>query len=104
MRGFQKKQLLDSVEVLREAGGVLKEQQPGAEKVNLCADMQDFTLAILNFLDNINEDDEKLTDQLSELYKILLNVSQEEVSCEEPAALIDQIRDYVEEKEQAEDN
>lgn len=99
MKGFQKDQLLKSVNVLQEAGGVLEQQESGPEKINLCADMQEFIFAILNFLDNIEEEDAELTDSLCELYKTLLKVSQDEIPSGQINVEIHKIRDYVEKKE-----
>ena len=101
MNKFQKKQLLECVDVLWKAEEELKEQQPGSQKINLCADMQEFTLAMLNFLGNIDEEDEELTDCLSELYKMLLKASQDEIPSEQLEAQINHIKDHVEKKEPA---
>lgn len=94
MRRFQKKQLLGHIGLLREACGVVKEQQPGSQKINLCADMQDYVLAILNFLESIAENDVELTELFSELFRMLLGASQEEISSEELLIQIDKIADY----------
>lgn len=96
MRKFQKEQLSKHMGLLREACSVLTEQQPGPGKVNLCADMQEYILAILKFLESIDEENTELTDRLSELYKELLKVSQEEVSVEQLAVQLGEAASYIE--------
>lgn len=95
MRRFQRKQLLENIRTLREAGCALGEQS-GEKKINLCADMQEFIVAILGFLDSIGEDDPALADKLAQLYGLLLQVSQDEVSSAQITAQIDDTEDYVE--------
>ena len=52
MRRLQKKRLLEQLDMLCEACNVLNEQPPGPGYVNLCADMQEFVSAILDFLEH----------------------------------------------------
>lgn len=96
MRKFQKEQLSKHMGLLREACDVLTEQQPGSGKINLCADMQEYILAILKFLDSIDEENTELTDRLSELYKELLKVSQDEVSADQLAEQLGETAAYIE--------
>ena len=95
MRRFQRKQLLEHIHTLREAGCALGEQF-GEKKINLCADMQEFIAAILGFLDSIGEDDSALADKLAQLYGLLLQVSQDKVSSAQITAQISNTQDYVE--------
>lgn len=95
MRRFQKEQLSKNVNLLREAGSELTKLQPGAQKINLCADIQDFVLAILNFAESVIEKDTELTELLSEAYIMLLKASQEETDTESVLAQLDKISSCV---------
>lgn len=98
MRRFQKEMLLKNIGLLQEAGHTLAEQQPGAQKINLCADMQEFILAILNFSESVTEKNKELTDLLSEAYIMLLNASQEEVSAEKVIEQLEKAASFARDK------
>ncbi len=97
MRRFHRRQLLENINILREAGNALNGQS-GENKINLCADIQEFIAAVLNFLDSVAGDDALLTDGFVQLYRMLLKVSQDEISSQQLVVQIDEMKGYVESK------
>lgn len=80
MRRLQKKRFLEQLDMLCEACNVLKEQPSGSGYVNLCADMQEFVSAILDFLEHIAGEGTETAGLLCEFYKMLFKASQGEAT------------------------
>ncbi len=93
MRKFHKEKLGEQIATLKEAICEL-DKLSGNERINLCADIQDFIEAILNYFDTIREDtvyESKVKTKLNKLFDNIYRFSRGECRSEDLNCLVDDI-------------
>lgn len=82
MRKLQKTQIMGLLDTLCKASRELVGLPSGSDRVNLCADIQDFVSGIFDFLQRTADKDTRTSGMLANFYEKLFTVSQEQESAD----------------------